>query len=65
MESEGLVLNDPEPAPVDPYLTRRTPAQRSYVTPSDFDRLKQFVTMDRKVSKSVSPLHPNDLCFCV
>ncbi|XP_062324214.1 EF-hand domain-containing protein 1 [Osmerus eperlanus] len=49
MESEGLVLNDPEPTPVDPYLTRRTPAQRSYVTPYDFDRLKQFVTMDRKV----------------
>ncbi|XP_055729191.1 EF-hand domain-containing protein 1 isoform X1 [Salvelinus fontinalis] len=49
MESEGLVLSDPEPTPVDPYIQRRTQAGRSYITPSVFDRLKQFLTMDRKV----------------
>ncbi|CAB1342657.1 unnamed protein product, partial [Coregonus sp. 'balchen'] len=49
MESEGLVLNDPEPTPVDPYIQRRSQAGRSYITPPVFDRLKQFLTMDRKV----------------
>ncbi|XP_031437343.1 EF-hand domain-containing protein 1 isoform X2 [Clupea harengus] len=51
MESQGLVLNDPEPIPSDPYAQLRTKMQPhiAYATPSDFDRLKQFITMDRKV----------------
>ncbi|KAM4600619.1 EF-hand domain-containing protein 1 [Polymixia lowei] len=49
MESEGVIVSDPEPTPVDPYITHRTQPQRSYITPSDFDNLNQFLTMDRKV----------------
>ncbi|KAG5277364.1 hypothetical protein AALO_G00116690 [Alosa alosa] len=51
MESQGLVLNDPEPIPADPYAKHRTKMQPhiAYATPSDFDHLKQFITMDRKV----------------
>ncbi|KAL7872525.1 hypothetical protein SRHO_G00075080 [Serrasalmus rhombeus] len=49
MESQGIVLNDPEPTPGDPYTSHRTQPQRSYITPSDYDNLKQFLTKDRKV----------------
>ncbi|XP_070782396.1 EF-hand domain-containing protein 1 [Enoplosus armatus] len=49
MESEGIVLNDPEPIPVDPYSKRRKNPQPSYTTPSNFDRMHQFLTMDKKV----------------
>ncbi|XP_030638808.1 EF-hand domain-containing protein 1 [Chanos chanos] len=49
MESQGLILNDPESIPSDPYMTRRTQPQRNYITPTEYDRLKQYLTMDRKV----------------
>ncbi|XP_045916821.1 EF-hand domain-containing protein 1 [Micropterus dolomieu] len=49
MESEGIVLNDSEPMPVDPYGKRRKHPQPSFTTPPDFDRMHQFFTMDRKV----------------
>ncbi|KAL7889028.1 hypothetical protein AOLI_G00040020 [Acnodon oligacanthus] len=49
MESQGIVLNDPEPTPSDPYTSHRTQPQRSYITPSDDDNLKQFLKKDRKV----------------
>nr|XP_046229787.1 EF-hand domain-containing protein 1 [Scatophagus argus] len=49
MESEGIVLNDPEPMPVDPFSERRKKPQSSYTTPSKPDRMRQFLTMDRKV----------------
>ncbi|XP_072533666.1 EF-hand domain-containing protein 1 [Salminus brasiliensis] len=49
MESQGIVLNDPEPTPGDPYTNRRTQPQPSYITPSDYDNLKQFLTKDRMV----------------
>nr|XP_015194526.1 PREDICTED: EF-hand domain-containing protein 1 [Lepisosteus oculatus] len=49
LESQGVVLNEPEDIPSDPYIERRAQPLRSYITPSDFDRLKQFLTMDRKV----------------
>ena len=51
MESEGMVLNDPEPMPVDPYSKRRNIPQPSFKTPSEFDRMHQFLTMDRKVKE--------------
>ena len=50
LESEGILVNDPEPMPVDPYTSHRAPPQRSYVSPSNFDHQKQFLTMDRKVT---------------
>ncbi|XP_066554744.1 EF-hand domain-containing protein 1 isoform X1 [Amia ocellicauda] len=49
LESQGVELNEPEEIPADPYTERRAQPPRSYVTPSDFDRLRQFLTMDRKV----------------
>ncbi|KAG7270500.1 hypothetical protein CRUP_032796, partial [Coryphaenoides rupestris] len=49
LESEGILVNDPEPTPVDPYTARRAPPQRSHVTPSDFDQQMQFLTLDGKV----------------
>ncbi|CAL8315704.1 unnamed protein product [Lota lota] len=49
LESEGILVNDPEPTPVDPYTSHRTQPQRSHVSPSNFDHQKQFLTMDRKV----------------
>lgn len=59
MESEGIVLNDPEPMPVDPYSKRRRNPQPSYTTPSEFDRTHQFLTMDRKVKETPSVLNSN------
>ncbi|XP_063079728.1 EF-hand domain-containing protein 1 isoform X2 [Engraulis encrasicolus] len=51
MESQGVVLNEPEQIPADPYAQHRNKLepQIAYTTPSEFDRLKQFITMDRKV----------------
>ncbi|KAM9339244.1 EF-hand domain-containing protein 1 [Symphorus nematophorus] len=49
MESEGIILNDTEQMPEDPYIQRRNKPQPSYTTPSEFDRMHQFLTMDRKV----------------
>lgn len=59
MESEGIVLNDPEPIPVDPYGRCRKNPQPSYTTPSELDRMHQFLTMDRKVRDILST--PNSL----
>ena len=49
MESEGIVLNDPQPMPVDPYSKNREIPEPSHITPSDFDPCHQFLTMDGKV----------------
>ena len=51
LESEGIVVNDPEGIPTDPYINRRAEAAalRTYNTPSAFDKLKQFKELDRKV----------------
>ena len=51
MESEGIEVNPPESCPEDPYIKSREQAVilRSFNTPSDFDKLRQFLEMDRKV----------------
>ncbi|XP_078503713.1 EF-hand domain-containing protein 1 isoform X2 [Lissotriton helveticus] len=49
LESEGMELNPPEATPPDPYTELRKDPPRTYITPSDWDKLKQFITMDRKV----------------
>lgn len=52
MESEGIVLNDAEPVPADPYIKHRAqPQQTFFTTPSEFDSMYRFLTMDRKVKK--------------
>lgn len=55
MESEGIVLNDPEPMPVDPYTKRRENPPPSLTKASASDNMHQFLTMDRKV-KDISPI---------
>jgi hypothetical protein len=49
---EGISLNAAEEAPEDPYLVSRLPTDKpnnTYATPSDFDQMKQFLVLDRKV----------------
>ncbi|EDV19218.1 EF-hand domain-containing protein 1 [Trichoplax sp. H2] len=49
LESEGIVMNPPEiPAP-DPYIEKRNTQQRTFATKSDEDKLKKFLTLDKKV----------------
>ncbi|XP_063352170.1 EF-hand domain-containing protein 1 [Pelmatolapia mariae] len=49
MESEGMIVNDPEPMPADPYIMRRENPPPCHTTPSTFDNLHKFLNMDRKV----------------
>jgi len=52
LTKEGISVNPVESAPEDPYIVSRLPVDKpsnSYQTPSDFDKLKQFLTLDRKV----------------
>ncbi|XP_019953070.2 EF-hand domain-containing protein 1 [Paralichthys olivaceus] len=49
MESEGIILNDPQPMPVDPYSNSRKIPLPCHTTPSAFDHTHQFLTMDGKV----------------
>lgn len=49
MESEGIILNDPKPMPVDPYSKRRENPPPCFTTPSELKQRQQFLTMDRKV----------------
>ncbi|XP_040283134.1 EF-hand domain-containing protein 1 [Bufo bufo] len=54
LESEGIELDLPEEIPSDPYTEFRREPDRTYKTPPDFDKLKQFLTMDRKVLRFFS-----------
>ncbi|XP_063771180.1 EF-hand domain-containing protein 1 [Pseudophryne corroboree] len=54
LESEGIELNPPEDIPSDHYTMIRKQPDYSSITPSDFDKLKQFLTMDRKVLRFFS-----------
>ncbi|XP_033109623.1 EF-hand domain-containing protein 1-like [Anneissia japonica] len=51
MASEGIELNPPAPVPSDPYIESRkeSAALRTYKTPSNFDKLRQFIELDGKV----------------
>ena len=51
MCSEGIELNSTEDHPKDPYMESRRQPKHTYTTPSDFDKLCQFLEMDRKVLK--------------
>ncbi|XP_042359448.1 EF-hand domain-containing protein 1 [Plectropomus leopardus] len=63
MESEGIVLNDPEAMPEDPYSKRREKPPLSYTTASKFDRMHQFLTMDRKVLRFFALWDDSDALF--
>lgn len=49
MESEGIELNPPEQLPPDPYTESRKRPPHVFTTLSNFDKMKQFIDMDRKV----------------
>ncbi|NXT23015.1 EFHC1 protein, partial [Syrrhaptes paradoxus] len=49
LESQGIELNPPEKMVFDPYTEQRQMPLRKYITPSDFDQLKQFLTYDKQV----------------
>ncbi|XP_042309480.1 EF-hand domain-containing protein 1 isoform X1 [Sceloporus undulatus] len=49
LQSQGIELNPPERMIFDPYTELRKMPLRMYVTPSDFDQLKQFLAFDKKV----------------
>ncbi|MCI4395685.1 hypothetical protein PGIGA_G00194930 [Pangasianodon gigas] len=63
MESQGIALNDPEPTPSDPYTTRRAQPERTFITASEYDHLKQFLTMDRKVLRFFALLDDSDSLY--
>ena len=51
LESEGIAVNAAEPVAEDPYTQRRVESLKPKytTTPSSFDKLGQFIEMDRKV----------------
>lgn len=50
MESQGIVLNESESIPSDPYTIRRAQAQQTHVIPYDHNhQLERFLTLDRQV----------------
>jgi len=51
LESEGIAVNPAEPVAEDPYTQRRVESLKPKytTTPSSFDKLRQFIEMDRKV----------------
>eukprot|EP00040_Diaphanoeca_grandis_P008748 m.46293 g.46293 ORF g.46293 m.46293 type:complete len:509 (+) comp20199_c1_seq1:172-1698(+) len=52
LESKGVVVPSAEAAPTDPYTLSRQAVDHPnfmHTTPSDFDKLKQFLVLDRKV----------------
>lgn len=65
LESEGIVLQPQEQLPTDPYIeTRReASAPRNYKTKSDFDKLRQFLEMDRKVLRFYAVWDDRDSMF--
>ena len=49
MCSEGIELNPSEERPTDPYTESRRQPQHTYTTPSIYDKLRQFLELDRHV----------------
>lgn len=63
LESEGIILNAPEAVPTDPYTKSRDLPLRSYITPSDFDKLNKFLKLDRKVLRFFCVWDDRDAMF--
>ncbi|KAG7508744.1 hypothetical protein JOB18_008876 [Solea senegalensis] len=49
MESQGIVLKEPQQMPADPYIKRRENPLPCTTKPPESDSMQQFLTMDRKV----------------
>ncbi|XP_023598428.1 EF-hand domain-containing protein 1 isoform X2 [Trichechus manatus latirostris] len=63
LESQGIELNPPEKMALDPYTELRKQPLRKYVTPSDFDQLKQFRTFDKQVLRFYAIWDDTDSMF--
>uniref|UniRef100_A0A7N5K4F8 EF-hand domain-containing protein 1 n=1 Tax=Ailuropoda melanoleuca TaxID=9646 RepID=A0A7N5K4F8_AILME len=63
LESQGIELNPPEKMALDPYTELRKQPLRKYVTPSDFDQLKQFLTFDKQVLRFYAIWDDTDSMF--
>lgn len=63
MASEGIILNEPEGSPDDPYTESRKQPIRAYKTPSTFDKLRQFIELDRQVLRFYSLWDDRDSTF--
>ncbi|XP_074166759.1 EF-hand domain-containing protein 1 isoform X1 [Sminthopsis crassicaudata] len=63
LESQGIELNPPEEMALDPYTELRKNPPRMYVTPSDFDQFKQFLTFDKKVLRFYAIWDDTDSMF--
>lgn len=63
LESEGKSLNQTESVPNDPYTESRKQPLRSYTTPSDFDKLKKFLELDRSVLRFYAMWDDKDAMF--
>ncbi|XP_020849629.1 EF-hand domain-containing protein 1 [Phascolarctos cinereus] len=63
LESQGIEVNPPEKMALDPYTELRKKPLRMYVTPSDFDQFKQFLTFDKKVLRFYSIWDDTDSMF--
>ncbi len=49
MESEGIELSSAGQRAPDPYMETRHTHKPNYTTPSEYDKLKQFLELDRNV----------------
>ncbi|XP_066862476.1 EF-hand domain-containing protein 1 isoform X2 [Kogia breviceps] len=63
LESQGIELNPPEKMALDPYTELRKQPLRKYVTPTDFDQLKQFLTFDKQVLRFYAIWDDTDSMF--
>ncbi|KAM4522522.1 LOW QUALITY PROTEIN: EF-hand domain-containing protein 1-like [Odontesthes bonariensis] len=59
IKSEGLVLNEPEPMPEE----RRKIKTPHHITPSNFDKMHRFLSMDRKVLRFFALWDDSDCLF--
>ena len=63
---QGIELNPPEDAPADPFTLTRRVADKpitTYTTPSDYDKYKQFLALDRKVLRFFAVWDDRDNMF--
>ena len=63
MTSEGIDVNPPVEVPADPYADSRKPIEHAYKTPSNWDDLKKFLELDRKVLRFYAVWDDRDSAF--
>ncbi|NXI34158.1 EFHC1 protein, partial [Galbula dea] len=63
LESQGIELNPPEKMVPDPYTEHRRLPPQKHITPSDFDKLKQFLTYDKQVLRFYAMWDDTDSMF--